>query len=270
MYLNFFHLRELPFNITPDPRYLYMSKHHREAFNALLYGIQHRKGFIALTGEVGTGKTTLCRAVLSHLGHTNNTETALILNPSLTETQLLRAILHDFGIQTRSRDRLAYVEELNQFLLKRTSEGANVALVIDEAQNLSPAVMEQIRLLSNLETDQHKLIQIVLAGQTELEQRLASPELRQLRQRITIRYHIPVLTIQETAAYIGHRLKTAGNDGGIVFEEKAIDAVFKYSQGTPRMINVVCENALLAAYVANTRQINLACVKRALQHLEGK
>jgi len=161
MYLNYYKLNEHPFNITPDPRYLYMTKHHREAFNALLYGIKNRKGFIELTGEVGTGKTTICRAVLSQLSQDEMVETALILNPSLSENQLLRAILHDFGIRVRNRDRLAYIEDLNQFLLKRNSEGANVALVIDEAQNLSPAVMEQIRLLSNLETDQHKLIQIV-------------------------------------------------------------------------------------------------------------
>lgn len=270
MYLVFYKLAEHPFNITPDPRYLYMTKHHREAFNALLYGITQRKGFIELTGEVGTGKTTICRAVLSQLSRDETIETALILNPSLTETQLLRAILHDFGIRARGRDRLAYLEDLNQFLLKRNSEGDNVALVIDEAQNLTPEVMEQVRLLSNLETDQHKLIQIVLAGQPELGQRLSSPDLRQLRQRIQVRYHIPLLTLDETSAYIIHRLKTAGSNGTISFDDKAVETIYKYTHGTPRMINAVCENALLAGFVAGTRAIDQTCVKRAIQHLEGK
>jgi general secretion pathway protein A len=269
MYRAFFNLTDAPFNITPNPRYLLMTQHHREAYNALIYGIQQRKGFIQLTGEVGSGKTTLCRAVLDYLG--KSVDTALILNPSLTETQLLRAILHDFGIEAKGRDRLAYIEKLNEFLLQRTSEGMNVALLIDEAQNLSPQVMEQVRLLSNLETDSHKLIQIVLAGQPELDQRLSSPELRQLRQRITVRYHLPALTESEVSAYIFHRLKTAGaKESGVQFADKAIDAIFKYSRGIPRMINAVCDSALMAAYVANTRIVDLPCVRRAIQHLEGK
>jgi len=269
MYRAYFNLQDAPFNITPNPRFLLMTKHHREAYNALIYGIQQRKGFIQLTGEVGSGKTTLCRAVLDYLG--KNVDTALILNPSLTETQLLRAILHDFGIEVKGRDRLAYIEKLNEFLLQRTSEGMNVALLIDEAQNLSPQVMEQVRLLSNLETDSHKLIQIVLAGQPELEQRLASPELRQLRQRITVRYHLPALTEREVAHYIAHRLKTAGaGDSDVMFSDKAVETVFQYSRGIPRMINAVCDSALMAAYVASTRIVDPPCVRRAIQHLEGK
>lgn len=268
MYLAFYNLKEPPFNITPDPRYLLLTHHHREAYNAVVYGIQERKGFIQLTGEVGSGKTTLCRAVLNYLG--KSCETALILNPTLTETQLLRAILHDFGIEARGRDRLTYIEKLNEFLLRRNREGANVALLIDEAQNLSSSVMEQVRLLSNLETDRHKLIQIVLAGQPELEDRLSGPELRQLRQRITIRYHIPSLTEEETTTYIDHRLKTAGSDCNVAFNKKAIEMIYKYSSGIPRMINALCEAALLAGYVANARQIDGLCIKRAIQHLEGK
>ena len=269
MYRAFFNLMDAPFNITPNPRFLLMTKHHREAYNALIYGIQERKGFIQLTGEVGSGKTTLCRAVLDYLG--KSVDTALILNPSLTETQLLRAILHDFGIDVKGRDRLAYIEKLNEFLLQRTSEGMNVALLIDEAQNLSPQVMEQVRLLSNLETNSHKLIQIVLAGQPELDQRLSRPELRQLRQRITVRYHLPALTESEVTAYISHRLKTAGADEShIQFADKAIEAVYKYSRGIPRMINAVCDSSLMAAYVGSTRIVDLHCVRRAIQHLEGK
>lgn len=267
MYLEFYNLREFPFNITPDPRFLYLAPHHKEAYEHLMYGINQRKGFIELTGEVGSGKTTLCRAVLSNLG--KDVETALILNPSLSETQLLRAMLNDFGIEARGRDRLAYIEKLNEFLLERNREGTNVALMIDEAQDLSPQVMEQVRLLSNLETDQHKLIQIVLCGQPELEKRLARPDLRQLRQRITVRYHIPPLTQEDTMMYIRHRLWVAGSDGSIVFDSGAVREVFKYSKGGPRLINAVSDNALLAGYVARTRHIDARCVRKAIDQLEG-
>ena len=232
-----------------------------------MYGIKGRKGFIELTGEVGSGKTTLCRAVLAELG--KEMETALILNPSLTETQLLKAMLNDFGIEVRGRDRLDYIERLNEFLLRKNREGANVALLIDEAQDLSPQVMEQVRLLSNLETDQHKLIQIVLCGQPELQKRLERPELRQLRQRITVRYRIPPLTLEETALYIRHRLAVAGSDGSVVFEPDAVREVHRYARGTPRLINAVCDNALLAGYVDGTRTIDARCVQRAIRQLEG-
>jgi general secretion pathway protein A len=267
MYLEFYNLREYPFNITPDPRFLYLAPHHKEAYEHLIYGINQRKGFIELTGEVGSGKTTLCRAVLSNLG--KEVETALILNPSLSETQLLRAMLNDFGIEAKGRDRLAYIEKLNEFLLERNREGTNVALVIDEAQDLSPQVMEQVRLLSNLETDQHKLIQIVLCGQPELEKRLSRPDLRQLRQRITVRYHIPPLTQEDTMMYIKHRLWVAGSDGSIIFDAGAVREVYKYAKGGPRLINAVSDNALLAGYVAQTRHIDARCVRKAIEQLEG-
>ena len=267
MYLEFYNLREYPFNITPDPRFIYFTQHHKEAYDHLMYGIQNRKGFIELTGEVGSGKTTLCRAVLANLG--KDVETALILNPSLTETQLLRAMLNDFGLEVKGRDRLAYIEKLNEFLLERNKEGTNVALVIDEAQDLSPEVMEQVRLLSNLETDQQKLIQIVMCGQPELQKRLARPDLRQLRQRITVRYHIPPLTQEDTMMYIRHRLWVAGSDGRIVFDAGAIREVYKFSKGGPRVINAVCDNSLLAGYVARSNVIDARCVKKAIQQLEG-
>ena len=267
MYLEFYNLTEYPFNITPDPRFLYFTPHHREAYDHLMYGIQQRKGFIELTGEVGSGKTTLCRAVLANLG--GDVETALILNPSLTETQLLRAMLHDFGLEVRGHDRLAFIEKLNEFLLAKSQEGTNVALLIDEAQDLTPQVMEQIRLLSNLETDQHKLIQIVLCGQPELKKRLARPDLRQLRQRITVRFHIPPLTLEDTVMYIGHRLWVAGSDGSIVFDSGAVREVYRYAKGSPRLINALCDNALLAGYVERTRKIDAKAVKRAIRQLEG-
>ncbi|MDD4870551.1 MAG: AAA family ATPase [Kiritimatiellae bacterium] len=267
MYLEFYNLREYPFNITPDPRFLYFARHHKEAYDHLMYGIKNRRGFIELTGEVGSGKTTLCRAVLANLG--KDVETALILNPSLTETQLLRAMLNDFGLEVKGRDRLAYIEKLNDFLLERSMEGTNVALVIDEAQDLSPEVMEQVRLLSNLETDQQKLIQIVMCGQPELQKRLARPDLRQLRQRITVRYHIPPLTQEDTMMYIRHRLWVAGSDGRIVFDSGAIREVYKFSKGGPRVINAICDNSLLAGYVARSNIIDARCVKKAIKQLEG-
>jgi general secretion pathway protein A len=267
MYLDFYRLKEWPFNVTPDPSYLYFSPHHREAYDHLIYGIENRKGFIQLTGEVGCGKTTLCRAILS--GLSDDVETALILNPSLTETQLLRAMLNDYGLELKGRDRLAYIETLNEYLLMKHEEGINVALLIDEAQDLSPQVMEQVRLLSNLETDQHKLIQIVLVGQPELKQRLESRSLRQLRQRITVRYHISPLTHEQTEEYIYHRLRVAGSDGRVQFTASALRAVFKYSRGIPRLINAVCDNVLLAGYVMNTTSIDVRCVKKAIDQLEG-
>jgi general secretion pathway protein A len=267
LYLDFYGLKENPFSVTPDPRYLYFSPPHREAYCHIIYGIEQRKGFIEITGEVGCGKTTICRAVLS--GLSDNVETALILNPSLTETQLLRAMLNDFGLQVKGRDRLAYIETLNEFLLDMNKRGLNVALVIDEAQDLSPKVMEQVRLLSNLETDQHKLIQIVLVGQPELKQRLASTALRQLRQRITVRYHISPLTQEQTMVYIEHRLKVAGSDGRIVFVPAAVKLIYKYSRGTPRLINAVCDMVLLAGYVAGVSTIEARCVKKAIEQLEG-
>jgi general secretion pathway protein A len=265
MYLEFFQLQEHPFNITPDPRYLYYTAHHREAFNHLVYGIANRKGFIELTGEVGCGKTTVCRAVLDHLR--GNAVSAMIFNPILSGQQLLRAIAADFGVAA-SRDRLAVLDALNRFLLKQAAIHTNVVLFIDEAQNLPPGTMEQVRLLSNLETAQQKLLQIVLSGQPELKQRLAAPELRQLRQRITVRYHIPPLEPADVAAYISHRLRTAGAPDDVVFEDEAVTRVAAYSTGIPRMINAVCDYALLAGYTLKTRRITEKCLAMAIRELE--
>jgi general secretion pathway protein A len=268
MYLDFYGLKEFPFNITPDPHYLYLSRHHREAFNHLLYGITTRKGFIEFTGEVGSGKTTLCRAVLSHLGE--SVRTALILNPFLTETQLLRAILQDFGLTPAGRDKLAYTNQLNTFLLEQSSAGINVALIIDEAQNLSLELLERIRLLSNLETDRHKLLQIVLAGQPELRDLLNRPQLRQLRQRILIRFHLPPLDEEDAALYIAHRLMTAGAKDHVRFEPDAVHLLFQHSGGVPRLINALSDHALLAGYVLGCTAIDARCVSMAVKQLEGQ
>lgn len=267
MYLEFFGLREMPFNITPDPRFLFLTANHREAMDSVVYGILERKGFVQLVGEVGCGKTTICRAALRGLA--DRARTALILNPTITENQLIRAILTDLGCTPKSNQRLALIEQLNAYLLEGARQGGNVAVIIDEAQALAPAVMEQVRLLSNLETDQHKLMQIVLCGQPELEDRLAEPEMRQLRQRITVRCRLTPLSEAETGEYIQHRLSVAGGDGSVVFDAAAVHLVQKYASGIPRLVNAVSDNALLAAYVANTRKIDAACVRKAIQQLEG-
>ena len=266
MYLSFFQLREHPFSITPDPRYLFFSASHRAAFDHLVYGVTQRKGFIELTGEVGCGKTTICRAVLEQFGK-GTIRSALILNPCLSGQQLLRAIVTDFGVDA-PRDRLGLLAALNAFLLQQAAVGVNVVLMIDEAQNLSVRTMEEVRLLSNLETAQHKLIQIVLAGQPELKRRLESPELRQLRQRITVRTYIPPLSVSDIAGYIHHRLRTAGAPETVGFDEAACNRVAAYSGGIPRMINAVCDYALLAGYTAGTPVISDACVARAIRQLE--
>jgi general secretion pathway protein A len=268
MYLEFFQLKEPPFNITPDPHYLFLSRQHREAYNLLMYGIRERKGFIQLTGEVGSGKTTLCRAVLAELGQ--SVRTALILNPCLTEAQLLRAILHDFGLPTERCDMLKLVETLNTFLLMKMEAGENVALLIDEAQNLSPRLMEQVRLLSNLETTRQKLIQIVMIGQPELDEKLEDTALRQLRQRITVRAYLGPLDEGEIGQYVAHRLEMAGANGRIMFDAKSLHLAYRYSGGIPRLINAVCDNALLAGYVAGQWRIDASCMKRAIAQLEGK
>ena len=245
---------------------MYFSPRHREAFDHLVYGIHQRKGFIELTGEVGCGKTTLLRAVLSQLPY--DIETALVLNPRLNEDQLLRAILDDFGLTVKGSDRLAYVEQLNDFLLAKAEHGHNVVIIIDEAQDLEPQVMEQVRLLSNLETDEHKLMQIVLAGQPELRARLNQHDLRQLRQRILIRCHVEPLNDLETGEYIAHRLRVAGGGPDIQFSPDAVQGVYRYSSGTPRLINAVGDLAMLGGYAAQTRTIGSVEVDKALQQLE--
>lgn len=267
MYLDFYGFREPPFNITPDPRFLFFTARHREAYDHLLYGIEQRLGFMELTGEVGCGKTTLCRALLASLPR--QVETALILNPALDATQMVRSILTDLGQAPVSGDHLSLVEQLNAYLLDRTRRGRNVAIFIDEAQDLNPGVIEQIRLLSNLETDQHKLMQLILAGQPELDRRLAAPDMRQVRQRIMVRCAIQALTREETGCYIRHRIRMAGPQAEASFEPRATDAVHKLSRGIPRLINKLCDRALLCGLAHGTRRITPREMRRARQELEG-
>ncbi len=255
MYLNLHGLREKPFNLTPDPRFIFLSKNHREAFAHLLYGINNRSGFIVLTGEVGSGKTTVLRALLSQLDADNH-RTALIFNPCLSPPELLQTINREFGISTLPSDNSSLLDALNQFLLQQNAEGRMVVLAIDEAQNLEAKVLEEIRLISNLETDREKLIQIVLSGQPEFMQVLKRNEMRQLNQRITVHYHLQPLDFEDMGHYITHRLAVAGGKAGIIFSPRALKKIYRYSKGLPRLINAACDRILLASYTRDATQIN--------------
>jgi general secretion pathway protein A len=267
VYLDYYGLKEPPFNITPNPRFLFFSAKHREAFNHLLYGIRERKGFVQLTGEVGAGKTTLCRALLEQLGP--RFSTALILNPILDADQLVKAIAMELGLQTKGMDRLETVAEINRFLLHQAGLGRDTVLIIDEAQALTRELLEQVRLLSNLETDERKLLQIVLMGQPELRDRLNDHSLRQLRQRISVRFHLKPLRHGEIADYIRHRLEVSGANGAPWFTGPAVWRIYRYSGGIPRLINTVCDKCLLAGYVQQRDKINYRMVGCAIRELEG-
>ena len=266
MYKDYYRLHEEPFNITPDPRFLFLTDKHRQAMEHVLYGIRQRKGFICLTGEVGAGKTTLCRALLNELK--DNYHTALILNPMLSQTQLLRAIIQELGIVPRRRDRLGYMQLLNEFLLAANSQGKDVVLVVDEVQDMPNDTLELTRLLSNLETASQKLLQIVLVGQPELREKLARPKFRQLSQRITVWYHLGTMSSQETGEYLRYRLKIAGAGDELLFEPAAVQEIFQYSQGTPRLINAISDKALLAGYVYQTACIDAGIVQLAIRELK--
>ena len=270
MYETYYELSSTPFNITPDPRYLYFSHQHREAFEHILFGIQQRKGFVQITGEVGAGKSTICRAVLAVLEQSpEEYATALILNPVLTGTQLLRSILRELDLDDRGNDRVRLLQRLNEFLLERAHADDCVVLILDEAQDLSDELLEDVRLLSNLETEDRKLLQIVLVGQPELRRKLDAPRLRQLRQRITVRYHLGPIGLAETEDYILHRLTVAGSRGRPTFSRAALWAIFRYSRGVPRLINTVCDKALLAGYVEGRDHLGWKQVRRGIRELEG-
>ena len=265
--MQYYGLKEPPFSITPNPRFLFYSPKHREAFNHLLYGIRERKGFVQITGEVGAGKTTLCRALLEQLGP--DFSTALILNPILNPDQLIKSIAMEFGLEVQGMDRLEIVAEINRFLLAETDRGRDAVLIIDEAQNLTNELLEQVRLLSNLETDDRKLLQIVLMGQPELRERLNDHSLRQLRQRITIRYHLRALNRNEVGQYVQHRLSISGAQQGPHFTQPALWRVFNYAKGIPRLVNALCDKCLLAGYVQQRSHINYRLVGSAIRELEG-
>lgn len=265
MYSRYFNLREEPFSMTPDPRFLYMSPQHEAAIESLLYGIRQRKGFMTLTGEVGTGKTTVCRELISRLN--NDVEIAVILNPLLSVYGLLKAINTDFDNPGRGATMEDQLDSLHEFLVQRAQKGRNAAVLIDESQNLSVEALEMVRLLSNLETDSQKLLQIVLVGQPELESTLQSHGLRQLNQRISIRHRLNKLTLDETRKYIMHRLLCAGGDGQVNFENNAIQRLYSCSGGFPRLINIMCDRSLLEAYARRVRTVSKSVVKDAVKDI---
>lgn len=260
MYKSFFGLKENPFNANPDPRYLYFTKEIDEALSGLKYGVQNRKGFITLTGEVGTGKTTLVNRLLDWLHH-QRVRTAFLFNSRMNSNQLLDFILAEFGIVCESRSKSQQLMKLNGWLLDRFRAGETAVLIVDEAQNLTYPVLEEIRLLTNLETSTEKLLQIVLSGQPELEEKLKLPQLRQLRQRIMLRCKTTPLTMEQVHDYMIERLRIAGAGAAPIFSQPAIDAVHKYSVGIPRVINLLCEHSLINAYVEQQRPISAKIVE---------
>jgi general secretion pathway protein A len=269
MYTSFYGFKENPFNLTPDPRYLFLSRYHREALDHLLYGINERKGFIAITGGIGTGKTTLSRALLGQLD--GSVKNALVFNSFISDTELLEIVNQEFdiGLDSAIKTKKEYIDKLNQFLLETFSQGGNAVLLIDEAQNLSLTVLEQIRMLSNLETEREKLLQIVLVGQSELKELLANPSLKQLDERITVRYELKPLDRSDVQGYVEHRLVVGGGRGNVKFTDGALKEIYRYSQGNPRRINAVCDRSLLVAYAKDEFSISLGTVKKAIGDMRG-
>jgi general secretion pathway protein A len=268
MYKNFFNLKENPFNVNPDPRYLFLTPQTEEALACLTYGIEARKGFILLTGEVGTGKTTLLNKLLDWL-HQQHIATAFIFNPRLSVSQFFDFMMTDFGIPCEPRMKSQVLLKLNQWLLDRYQAGQRAVLIVDEAQNLSPQMLEEIRLLTNLETSTEKLLQIVLAGQPELEYKLNQPQLRQLRQRITLRSKTHPLTLEETQGYIAERLRIAG--GGRdeqIFTVEAVEAIHRYAGGIQRVTNLLSEHALISAYANQRKPVPAEIVEEVARDFE--
>jgi general secretion pathway protein A len=270
MYCNFFGFSEKPFEVTPDPKFLYLSPAHQEVLASLLYGIKERRGFITIIGEVGTGKTTLLNAVLDRLPPT--TKTAYIFNTDLTFKQLLLLALMDLGIikSPRNCTKAEALHRLNEFAVSRLAQGGNVVFIVDEAQNLKPQSLENLRLLSNIETPKHKLLQIVLSGQPELDEKLAQPKLRQLAQRISLRRYTHKLTENGTYEYISHRLSVANYKGPQLLSNKALNLIWMHSGGIPRKINILCDNALLIGYALEKKIIEKKILQEVIRDLNWR
>jgi general secretion pathway protein A len=266
MYLSFYGLRDAPFAPTPDPKFLFQSARHREALAQLIYGVRERKGFIVLTGEIGTGKTTLLRTLLERLNA--DTPVAYVHNSALNIEGLLEYVLQDWGVKSTANSHAQRLFELNEFLIDQHRKGGTPVLVIDEAQNLSVETLEAVRMLSNFETTNQKLMQILLVGQPELRVKLDLPELRQLKQRIGLRCHIAPLSAEETRLYIRHRLRIAGAVDAGTFTDGAIQKIADYSGGTPRVINIVCDHCLLSGFADSKKRIDAGTVTEAIEYLE--
>jgi general secretion pathway protein A len=266
MYNDFYKFKELPFNTTSDPDFFFASSRHEEAFSHLIYGINARRGIVVVTGEIGTGKTTLCRTLLNRLD--KSVKTALILNPNFSDLQLLQMIINDLGISYVKKTKLDLVGAISLFLIEESAQGNNVVVIIDECQSLNVRQLEQIRLLSNLETEKEKLLQIILVGQPELSEKLKNPALRQLTQRVSVHYHILPLQKEEVVQYINHRLKVAGADPRLQFTPQAIDAIYDISKGTPRVINIICDRALLAGFARETFTIDHTLLRESAKEAQ--
>jgi general secretion pathway protein A len=267
MYADYFGLKENPFSLSPEPRYLFLSEQHRDALNCLIYGIKEKKGFVLISGGIGLGKTTICRSLLSSLD--DSVETALIFNTAISDLDLLETILDEYGIaiKNESRNKKYYIDALNDFLLSNFAAGKTAVLLIDEAQNLSHSVLEQVRMLSNLETEAEKLIQIILIGQPELANNLMLPALRQLNERITVRYDLKPFSPPEVTEYIRHRLKVAQGPGSVNFTRGALSLIYFFSEGIPRRINALCDRALLIAYTKNVTKIDRKIIRLAVNDI---
>jgi putative secretion ATPase (PEP-CTERM system associated) len=266
MYESFFELRVKPFELLPDPRFIYLSKSHKKALTYLDYGIRERAGFILLTGEVGSGKTTLIRELIDK--HYEQTVLSKIFNTRATSEQLLAMINDDFGLPTKGKEKVSLIRDLNDFLIDQYARGNHPILIIDEAQNLAPDLLEEVRMLSNLETSDSKLLQIILVGQPELRDILSAPDLRQLRQRIGISCHLQALSREETEQYIMHRLEVAGKASAVDFLPESLDVVFRYSKGIPRLINIICDFLMLSAFAEETKAISIDMVREVIGDLD--
>ncbi|HAV14329.1 MAG TPA: ATPase [Opitutae bacterium] len=267
MYQDYFGLSEMPFHVTPNPRFLFLSPTHEEALQHLRYGIEEKKGFIVLTGEVGCGKTTLCRKLLEELEADENCDTALLLNPRVSESQLLSGIMKELGSEVKGRDKNDLLDQMHDLLLEKIEQGREIVVIIDEAQNLSFEVMEMLRMLSNLETYDQKLLQIILMGQPELNEKLKEKRLRQFRQRVLVHYDLEPLNLNEIHQYIFHRLTLAGSNGRLQFTKRAVKLITKGSLGIPRMINNICDKALLSTFIRNGNEVNWWDVRKALKDI---